>query len=187
MPKICKAVPDQSHPKVWPESDLQGLILQCFWLSLASRKGLDGRWNTSPGDLFQERGPFTQLQKITVSIKRLSHSRSVDRVGVKTGRGVDPPAGMLSPPKGLAQPLPGALEHPSFGTKQRLQSRVSLEVALRGPFAFGSGGHRIQTQLDGQKGAQLLLGPLVVKLHVWSKAWLQAIEMLEDRWSEGCS
>ena len=79
---------------------------------------------------------------------------------------MDPPAVMLSPPKGPAQPLPGALERHSIRSKQRLQSRMSLEVALRGLFAFGSYGHQIQTQLDGQKRAQLLLGPLDVKLHV---------------------
>lgn len=87
-------------------------------------------------------------------------------MGAKTGRGADPPAVMLSPPKGSAQPLPGALEHHSMRSKQGLQSRMPLEVALRGLFAFGSYGHQIQAQLDGQKRARLLLGPLVVKLHV---------------------
>jgi len=43
---------------------------------------------------------------------------------------------------------------------------MSLKVALGGQFAFGSDGHQIPTQLDGQKQARLLLGPLVVKLHM---------------------
>lgn len=76
---------------------------------------------------------------------------------------MDPPAALLSPPKGPAQPLPGALQHHS---KRRLQPRTSLEAALRGLFAFGSSGHQTQTQLEGQKRAQILLGPLVVKQYV---------------------
>lgn len=87
-------------------------------------------------------------------------------VGAKTGRGADSPAVMLACPKGPAQPLPGALEQHSIRNEQRWRSRTSLEVALRGLFAFGSNGHQIQTQLDGQKRAELPLGPLVVKLHV---------------------
>jgi len=79
---------------------------------------------------------------------------------------VNPPAVTLSSPKGPAQPLPGALEHHSIRSKHHLQSRMSLKVALGGQFAFGSDGHQIPTQLDGQKQARLLLGPLVVKLHM---------------------
>lgn len=102
------------------------------------------------------------------------HSKAIPQQEPRLGwvRGLGEAQTLLHPlPK--AQPLPGALELWGIRSKQDLQSKMSLEVALRGLLSFGSNRHQIQSQLDAQRWAQLLLGPLVAELHFYSRGQMK--------------
>lgn len=124
MLKICKAIPDQSHriraPRLNPTESGQ-------------QKGMRWQMKHLPRRSLPGEGPLCSVVEDNVSIQRLSHSRT----GVER----------LRPSCIPSQRLSLLLELWGIRSKQHLQPKMSLEVALRELLSFGSYRHQIQSQL----------------------------------------
>lgn len=93
---VFRAIPN-SHPNVWRESGLQGLILQLLLAELSQQEGIGWQKKYLPRRSLPGEGPLCPVVKDNGSIKRLRAG-----AGGKAGRGGDCPhccCPLQSPPK----------------------------------------------------------------------------------------